>query len=180
MGISITKRSSTEEYNPFFKHYIDLVADGELVVMMEENLAFVADFFRKIPAELADYQYQENKWTIKQVLAHIIDSERVFAYRALVGLRLDKTTMIPSMDEDLYASNRDVSNVSMHDLIEEFISVRKSTLPLFKNTKDENLDFRANSVSGEITARALGFILIGHTLHHKKIISERYLNERNK
>lgn len=176
MSISITKRPNVGEFNPFFKNYIDLVADGELVAMMDENLDLIADFFRNIPAELGDYKYEEKKWTIKEVLAHIIDSERVFAYRALVCLRQDKTSTIPSMDENLYSANLDVSNISIPDLIEEFITVRKGTLLLFKNVNDENLDFRANSVSGEITARALGFILIGHTLHHKNIIVERYLN----
>ena len=118
-------KPTPDEFNPFFKNYIDLVPSGELVSMMEDNLEDITLFFKSIPNQLGNYKYAPGKWSVKELLAHIIDSERVFAYRALVCIRMDDTIIIPSMDENLYAENRDVSTVELASLIEEFEYARK-------------------------------------------------------
>ncbi len=171
-------RPNPTEYNPFFKTYIELVPDGELFSMMKKNLNITVAFFQAIPKELSGYRYETNKWSIKELLAHIIDSERVFAYRALVCLRMDGDVELPEMNENLYVENRNVSDVDIEDLIEEFEIVRKNTLSLYTNVSEKKLSFRAKSFAGEITARALGYAIIGHTIHHQRIITKRYLNKK--
>jgi hypothetical protein len=171
-------KPNPSEYHPFFKTYIELVPNGELLSMLKENLKVTTAFYRAIPKKLSDYRYEINKWSIKELLAHKIDSERVFAYRALVCLRMDGGAKLPEMNENLYVENRNVANVDIKELIEEFEIVRKNTLSLYTNVSEENLSFHANSAAGKITARALGYAIIGHAIHHHNIITERYLNEK--
>lgn len=171
-------KPTPDEFNPFFKNYIDLVPSGELVSMMEDNLEDITLFFKNIPNQLGNYKYAPGKWSVKELLAHIIDSERVFAYRALVCIRMDDTIIIPSMDENLYAENRDVSTVELASLIEEFEYARKNTIKLYEGVSEECYNFKAKSEGGDITSKALGFAIIGHTIHHKNVIEERYLKKR--
>ena len=172
-------KPTPDEFNPFFKNYIDLVPSGELVSMMEDNLEDITLFFKNIPNQLGNYKYATGKWSVKELLAHIIDSERVFAYRALVCIRMDGSIIIPSMDENLYAENRDVSTVELASLIEEFEYARKNTIKLYEGVSDESYNFKAKSEGGDITAKALGFAIIGHTIHHKNVIEDKYLKKRN-
>lgn len=169
-------KPTSDEYNPFFKNYIDLVPNGELVPMMVENLDKITSFFKSIPNELANYKYAPGKWSIKEILSHITDSERVFAYRALVCIRMDHTIVIPNMDENLYAKNRDVSAIELDSLIQEFEYARKNTIKLYEGVSEKQYNFKAKSEGGDITAKALGYAIIGHTLHHKKVITEKYMN----
>ena len=171
-------KPTPDEYNPFFKNYIDLVPNGELVPMMVENLDKITSFFKSIPNERANYKYAPGKWSIKELLAHINDSERVFAYRALVCIRIDHSIVIPNMDENLYAENRDVSAIDLVSLIEEFEIARKNTIKLYEGISEKHYTFKAKSEGGDITAKALGVAIIGHTLHHKKVFRERYLNTK--
>lgn len=163
------------EYNPYFQNYIDLVEVGDFYSVFSQNTKDTISFFSKIPTDKQDYKYAENKWTIKEVLMHIIDTERVFAYRTLVCLRGDNTTALHSMDDNLYASNIDVTARTMKSLIQEFEVVRNNSRLLFKNVTDEQSKFLGNGVTHHFSARALGLIMIGHILHHIKTINERYL-----
>ena len=165
------------EYNPYFQKYINLVGNGNFLVLLKQNTDESLLFFKTIPAEKHNYRYAEKKWTIKELLMHIIDTERVFAYRALVSSREDSTTILCSMNEDWYASHTDVSNRSMDSLIEELSIVRKSTEFLFKYITEEQSKFMASIGKDKITARAIGYITIGHILHHINIIKERYLGK---
>lgn len=172
-------KPTSDEYNPFFKNYIDLVPSGDLVSMMDENLDKIISFFKSIPKDFGDYKYASGKWSIKELLAHIIDSERVFAYRALVCIRMDDTILLPSMNENLYVENRDVSNIELDSLIEEFEFARKNTIKLYEGISENQYNFKAKSEGGDITAKALGFAIIGHTIHHKNVIKERYKYHKN-
>lgn len=163
------------EYNPYFQNYIDLVEPGHFYVVFDQNKLLTIDFFKSIPLGKEDYKYAENKWTIKEVLMHIIDTERVFAYRTLVCLRGDSMTPLHSMDDNLYASNIDVSNRTLESLLEEFNIVRANSSLLFDNISDEQSKFLGNGVTHHFSARALGYIMMGHILHHINIIKERYL-----
>lgn len=163
------------EYKPYFERYIQLVPDGDFLEVYKQNSKEVAGFFEKIPEQKHNYRYAEGKWTVKDVLMHIIDTERVMSFRVLVAARGDNSTPLKSVDEDLYARNVDVSQRKMNDLVEEFLLVRKSTEKLFEHITEEQSKFLANGVDHPVSARAIGYLLIGHTLHHINVVKERYL-----
>lgn len=167
-------RPDISEYNDFFRNYIDLVPEGDFLTMLNKNTVSTIEFFNKIPKELENYSYEKNKWTIKELLAHLIDSDRVFSYRILVCLRMDNNIIIPEMDENSYAKNRNIDQITMTELIEEFTTIRKGIVQLYKYTKEKEQTFKAITTSGNITARALGYIIIGHAIHHKNVITNRY------
>lgn len=165
----------SNEYNPYFERYIKLVPTGNFLNVFTENTLHALQFFKSIPFEKLEYRYAEGKWTCKDILMHIIDTERVMSYRALVAMRGDSTTPLAPVDENLYARNVDVSSRSMEDLLDEFEIVRRSSEKLFRNMTEEQSRFLGNGVSHPISARALGFIMLGHVIHHINVIRERYL-----
>lgn len=163
------------EYKPYFQRYLDLLGQGDFDHLLSENTKYCLDFFKQIPAEKHSYRYAPEKWDIKQVFLHIIDTERVFAYRALVCLRGDNKTPLHYMDEDLYVANANTDILNMDNLIRQFEVVRSNTQFLFENITESQSKFVGNVDSHPTTARALGYILIGHVIHHLQIIKERYL-----
>ncbi len=164
----------SSEHKPYFEKYISLVPDGNFMQVYRKNSLEVAAFFEGVEASKHNYRYAEGKWTVKEVLMHIIDTERVMAFRVLVAARGDNKTPLKSVDEDLYAKNVDVTNRSMSSLVDEFLVVRKSTEYLFENITEEQSKFLANGVDHPISARAIGYLLIGHTIHHVNVVKERY------
>ncbi|MEZ4918461.1 MAG: DinB family protein [Saprospiraceae bacterium] len=162
------------EYNPYFQTYLKLVPKRDFLTLLNENTQETVDFYTQLPLEKHNYKYAEDKWTIKEVLMHVIDTERVFAYRALVCLRGDNSTVLHDMDEGLYASHTDVTSRSLNNLVEEFIAVRKNTRFLFQNATEEQSKFPGNGLNQPFTARALGHIMIGHNTHHMNVIRNRY------
>lgn len=168
-------RPEQQEYDPYFKAYIDLVDLGDFETMFAANTERTIDFFANIPPNKHSYKYGVDKWTIKEVLMHIIDTERVFAYRALVCIRGDYKTVFCSMDDKLYASNVNVASRSMDSLINEFQVVRQNSGLLFKDITEEQSKFLGKGVSSNFSARALAWIMMGHILHHMNVIQERYL-----
>lgn len=169
------KRPENNEYNPYFQHYIDLTDTGDFQDSFNKNTQLTTAFFNSVPVEKHDYKYGLDKWTIKEVLMHIIDTERVFAYRTLVCLRGDHTTPLHSMDDNLYASNIDVTSRTMESLLEEFLIVRANSNLLFQNITEAQSMFLGNGITHPFSARALGLIMMGHILHHIHVIKERYL-----
>lgn len=172
---SIMKKPEASEYKPYFQRYIDLVKEGNFLNELNTNKAETIAFYKSIPDSKHNYRYAEKKWTIKEVLMHIIDTERCFAYRTLVCARGDASTPLHPMEEDLYAANVDVTNRSMESLLKEFESVRESVAFLFENLTEAQSKFKGNNIEHAITARALGYILIGHVKHHNNVVKERYL-----
>ncbi len=165
----------TSEYNPYFQKYIDLVPSEEYLENFNANTTDVIAFFENIPLAKHNYKYEPNKWSIKQVLMHIIDTERVFAYRLLVILRKDETTVLQPYDDDLYASNVNVDNREMSDILEEFQLVRKNTAFLLKEVDENQSQLTAKIDQNPISVRAIAYILLGHAKHHLSVITERYL-----
>jgi len=153
-----------------------LVEAGDFQHNFIANTKNTIEFFKNIPIEKHNYKYGIDKWTIKEILMHIIDTERVFAYRTLVCLRGDNQTPLLSMDDDLYASNIDVSSRTMESLLVEFQIVRSNSNLLFQNITEDQSKFLGNGVTHNFSARALGLIMIGHILHHINIINIRYLH----
>jgi uncharacterized damage-inducible protein DinB len=168
------QRPSADEYAAGYKQYFDLVSEGDYLSLLKENSIETVTFFETIPDEKLDYKYAEGKWTIKEVFMHIIDTERVFSYRGLVAARGDESPHY-RMDERLYAGNVDVSRRSLRSLLAEFNAVRASTQILYENLSDAQSKLLCNIVTHPMTARAIGYFLIGHVKHHLNIIAQRYL-----
>jgi len=168
------QKPEANEYHPAYQKYFDLIPNGDFQKILSQNTTETVDLFEALPAEKHDYRYAEGKWTIKQLLMHIIDTERVFAYRALAAARGDESPVY-RMDEELYAGNVDVSNRTLPDLIAEFKSVRSATEFLVKNLTEEQGQRWCNVVTHPMTARAISYFMIGHVRHHVGIVRERYL-----
>lgn len=162
------------EYAGHFATYIQAVSNVELIEELEISLHDFIKFVQNIPLDKFDYRYAEGKWTIKDIIQHIIDTERIFSYRALRISRNDKTPL-PGFEENDYVDNTDANGRSIQDLLTEFSAVRQSTLLLYKSLSDEQLKRIGTASNTEISVRALGFVTIGHQKHHQKVFQERYL-----
>ncbi|MES2543286.1 MAG: DinB family protein [Bacteroidota bacterium] len=162
------------EYASYFSAYIQTLEDVELIEELEICIHDFIRFVQNIPMDKFDYRYAEGKWTIKDIIQHMIDAERIFTYRAVCISRNDKTPL-PGFEEDDYVLNTDANSRGIQGLLEELAAVRQSTIFLFKSFSPEQLE-RIGTASGkEVSVRAIGFILIGHQKHHQKIFQERYL-----
>ncbi len=162
------------EYNPYYGTYISKAAHIDIVQGLQSGKKEFVDFIKTIPREKWSYAYAEGKWTIAEVLQHLIDTERVFAYRALRFARNDKTPIM-GFDQDTYVPNSNANNYNKKDLISDFEAVRNSSISLFNGFTDEML-LRIGEASGSpMSTRAVGYILAGHQKHHFEIIRERYL-----
>ena len=168
------QRPEPDEYQPAYQKYFDLVPAAELSTNLVENLNATIDLFGSVPADKENYRYADGKWSIKEVLMHIIDTERVFAYRGLAAARGDQSPVY-RMDEELYASNVDVSARTIQSLIQEFQVVRSSSQFLFLTMNDEQSRRLCNVVTHPMSVRAIGYFIIGHAIHHSNVVSERYL-----
>ena len=164
----------TDEYADGYQKYFNLVPEGEYLSLLRQNSIDTIAFFESISNEKLDYRYAEDKWTVKEVFMHIIDTERVFSYRGLVAARGDSSPHY-RMDEELYARNVAVSRRSLQSLISEFKAVRDSTEQLFEHLTDEQSRRSCNIATHPMTARAIGYFIIGHVLHHVNVVKERYL-----
>ena len=169
------QRPNSNEYAPFFQGYINQTTGNNFFELFKQNTTDTIQFFSNIPPEKHNYAYAENKWTIKELLLHLIDAERVFSYRAFVGARCDNEQQLQSFDENTYVTNSNAHLRSMESLLEEFKTVRRASEILFENISPEQSKFMAKGASHPITPRALGYIMIGHIEHHIKVIKERYL-----
>ena len=169
------QKPNPTEYNPYFQRYIDHVKDGDFFQLFRENTEATVAFFAALPPEKHAYRYAENKWTIKQMLLHILDTERIFMYRALVCARGDRETQLQSYDENFYADNAPATNRSMESLLEEFKTLRRSSEIFFETLSAEESQRTAAVGERLLSARAVGYIFIGHVLHHIGVVKERYL-----
>ncbi|MGN6291386.1 MAG: DinB family protein [Chitinophagaceae bacterium] len=158
----------------WYHGYIKMVPQDDIKAAFSSKDNNLIAFLNSIPESKHDHRYAEGKWTIKEVLQHIIDAERVFAYRALRFARKDQTPL-PGFDENLFAENSRASARQWNDLVEEFKHVRRSSEIFFNSLDEDQLEAGGISSNNPIYVRALGYIIIGHALHHQKILAERYL-----
>jgi hypothetical protein len=165
---------SINEYSNFQAAYIKAAGNVNMIEELEICLHDFIRFVQNIPMDKFDFRYEEGKWTIKEVIQHIIDTERIFGYRALRISRNDQTPL-PGFEENDYAANTDANNRGLQGLLTELAIVRESTLVLFKSFSEEQLKRMGIVSNKEISVRAIGFILIGHQKHHQKVFQERYL-----
>lgn len=158
----------------WYHRYINQVEGNDLVAAMKKQTPVIFRFLNSIPVEKRNYRYGKDKWTIKEVLQHIIDAERVFAYRGLCIARKE-TVSLPSFDENDYADNSKAKKRDWTDMIEELKAVRRSTEILFSSFDKEQLSTVGTANNNPVSVLAIGFILVGHINHHIKITKERYL-----
>jgi len=162
------------EYFQYYKPYIDLVDDISLVEALDRGLMNTKKFFEMIPPEKQMYSYDQGKWSPKEILLHIIDTERVFCYRALYFSRADGSN-IEGFDENVFGENCEANGRTMDDLLTEFIAVRTATICLFHSFSNAILKRKGKANDNVLSVRAAGFIICGHEIHHKNVIRERYL-----
>ncbi len=158
----------------YFAAYVKNAKGNDLIVCLEENLMDTQELFQGLIGRKETFQYEKGKWTVKQVLQHIIDTERIFAYRALRIARKDKTPLSGYVEDD-YADNDNSQNRSLADLITEFHQVRMSTISLFDSFSIDSLDFEGVASHTVFTPRIIGWMLCGHESHHNDVIKKRYL-----
>jgi hypothetical protein len=163
------------EFPAYAIMYMKLMPDdGLLLQHLQENFEATRKFILSLPEEKHLHRYAAGKWTIKEVLVHIIDDERIFAYRALCFARNDKNKL-PGFEQDEYAAYSNANNRGIEDIIHEFESVRRATITLFESFDEQALFREGISNNNRATVRALGYHLAGHELHHIQIIREKYL-----
>lgn len=163
------------EYNPYAIMYIKLLPDDGLVLKhLKENFKQVKEFIQSLSPDKLTYRYAENKWTIKEMLVHIIDDERIYAYRALRIARNDKTPL-PGFEQDDYVPFSKANKRSLASIFQEYKIVRNATLSLFNSLDKEDLLRTGIANDHPVSVRALAYHIAGHELHHVNIVRERYL-----
>jgi len=162
------------EYNPYYTGYVSLVTETEMVSALTNQIDEIEQFWSRVPENLGDHSYEPGKWTVKGVLSHLIDTERVYAYRALRFSKGDPTAL-PGYDQDAYVEAAGFTHLSVSELVDELITLRKSNIVFFKNLPPSTETRSGNANGSEITVRAIACILIGHVRHHSKIVAEKYL-----
>jgi len=167
-------RPQKQDHIAYFEHYINLVPESDILSALKNNQQSTLSFIKSIPASKADFRYADNKWTVKQVINHIIDTERIFSYRALRFSRGDNQ-VLPGYDENLFANNVDLSRTDLNLLAEEFEAVRKATILQFKQLNEKELLLKGKTTSGENNVLSIGYVICGHAQHHLNVIKERYL-----
>jgi hypothetical protein len=166
-------RPQAGEYNPYYDRYISLVGSDDIVGLLERQPQGTLPLFKSANAK-ADFSYAPGKWTVKEMLGHVNDTERIMAYRALRVARGDKTPM-PGFEQDDYVRDGNFTQRTLTDLIDEFTDVRKATVSLFRHIDAEAGARRGVANGDDVSARALAYIIAGHELHHRRVLQEKYL-----
>jgi uncharacterized damage-inducible protein DinB len=163
-----------DEYNPYYQQYILKSGNATILEGLKGNGDKTIAFLETITQDKLEYQYEEGKWTIKEIIQHLIDTERVFTYRALCIARGDKT-LFPGFDQDEYVLSSGANSRSVSSLLQEYKALRSASVNLFESFSQEMLRCVGIASNSNLTPRAVAFIIIGHENHHCEIIKERYL-----
>jgi hypothetical protein len=170
-----TARPDETEYVPYYGKYVSLVPEGDIVGVLGEQIGETHALLRSIPEERAGFRYAPDKWSIKELVGHLIDSERIFSYRALRFARDDKTAL-PGYEQDDYVRSGSFDDLALGDLAAEFASVRQATVLLFKHLNRDAWTRRGAANESEVSVRALAHIIAGHELHHRQVLRDKYLS----
>ena len=166
-------RPEPGEYAPFYETYVSKVQGGDVLSQLESQRLQTAQLFAASTERDGNFRYAPDKWTIKEVVGHLSDTERIFTYRALRIARGDQTPL-PSFEQNDYVKNGNFAEQSLADLVAEFGLIRAATLALFRSFNAEAWARRGTASNNPVTVRALAFITAGHELHHREILKERY------
>ncbi len=170
----MTTRPDPTEYDPYFGQYVGLVPDGDIVATLSSQIESTLALLRTVPEQKAGHAYAPRKWSIKEVVGHVTDTERIFAYRGLRIGRNDKTPL-PGFEQDDYVANTNFNARTLGSLMEEFALVRRASVQLFKHFNGEEWQRLGTANDRQISARAVAYNIAGHELHHLEIIRSRYL-----
>ncbi|MBY6038033.1 DinB family protein [Fictibacillus nanhaiensis] len=168
------KMPSVYEYADYYATYVKLVPQGELVQILGEQMKETVTMLSSLSEEQSKFRYAPGKWSIKEVIGHITDTERIMSFR-LLSIARGESALLPGYDENQYVEEAEFDKQSLNELLDHFACVRQSTIHLLKSLSQEMLARRGTANQTEVTARALSTIIAGHELHHRKIIQERYL-----
>jgi len=170
----MNQKPMPNEYGSYYGNYINLVPEGEILQILTEQTDWIRSFFDGISEEKSLFRYAENKWNIREILGHILDTERIFAYRALRISRND-VTALPGFEQDDYVPFSNHNNITLKNLAEEFSLLRKANIKLFESFTNEMRE-RSGTASGNLfSVKSLVYVIAGHPLHHIKVIKEKYL-----
>lgn len=165
----------TSEYAHFYSTYVELVEKTNIIHTLNKQMHEVFTLMNTVPGDKAYFKYAPDKWTLKEVLGHMIETERVFAYRALAISRGDQKSL-PGMDQDEYMIGNNYNNRTLANLSNEYLAVRVATIHLLNSMTKEMISKIGNASGTEVSVRALAFIIAGHDQHHLTIIKEKYLS----
>ena len=166
---------AASEYPPYYHTYISVVPEGNIVETLSRQLDDVLALLKSIPEEREGFRYAPGKWSIRELIGHLIDGERIFAYRALRFARNDGTPLA-GFDEDEYIRNSAFDAFPLAELAEEYEAVRRSTIHLFRHLNDEAWGRVGIANNGEVSVRGIAYIIAGHELHHMGVLRDRYLS----
>jgi DinB superfamily len=173
MSTATIGRPQPGEYAPYYDRYISLVqGDNILEILDDERRQFVLMMSGRSEDD-GNFRYAAGKWTVKELIGHINDTERIFAYRILRIARGDQTP-IEGFEQDDYVRNADFNSRSLEEMVEDYIAVRRATLSLLRNLSPEAWTRKGIANNNEVTVRAIAYTLAGHDLHHRRILEERY------
>jgi hypothetical protein len=162
------------EYAAYYQGYVDQVTEGDIMQVLRSELDDLDVLLGRVPAEKETYAYAEGKWTIREIVGHLIDGERVFGYRALCIARGEKQNL-PGFDQNDYMLTAPYNAIELEDLLSEMRLVRLSNIAMFRSLDEEGWNRAGMANGNEVTVRAIAFIMGGHVRHHMNVLKERYL-----
>jgi uncharacterized damage-inducible protein DinB len=169
-----TMKPEAGEFLPYYGRYIDLVGTGDVISILTAQMSETQGRLRSLPASVGTYRYAPDKWSVNEMIGHLMDSERIFVARALRFARADPTAL-PGFEQDDYVRNSAFNEFPLAELATELESLRRSTVLFFSHLSEEAWMRRGTANGAEVTVRALAYIIAGHELHHRGILEARYL-----
>jgi uncharacterized damage-inducible protein DinB len=169
----MSTRPAATEFSPHYQRYVDLVPEDDIATALADQGKKTASLLRAITDEKASFRYAPGKWSVKQVIGHFTDAERIFAYRALAIARGEPNSL-PGFDENSYAEAGDFDRRTIRDMADEYESARRSTIAFFRGLSDEAWKRKGIANDVPVSVRSLAFITLGHERHHLKVLREKY------
>jgi len=167
-------RPATDEYLPYYSRYIQRVPEGDVVTALRSQIGETLALLRGLPESVATYRYAADKWSVNEMVGHVIDTEKIFGYRALRFARGDNTP-VPGYEQDDYVRGSSFNAYPLSELADELETVRRATLYFFQHLDDDAWARRGVANNAEVSVRALAYIIAGHELHHREMLRTRYL-----
>jgi hypothetical protein len=174
MSATAPAKPQANEYAPYYEKYVSLVPEGDVVETLARQSEETLALLRGIGEGRAGHRYEPGKWSIKQVVGHVIDTERIFSYRALAIARGERQPL-PGMDQDEYMAGANFDEMTLAGLLEQFEHLRRANVLMLRGLSEEAWTRRGTASDNEVTVRAIAYIIAGHEAHHVKILRERYL-----
>ncbi|WP_144702991.1 DinB family protein [Fictibacillus phosphorivorans] len=170
------EKISGEEYAQYYQTYVSLVPEGDIIQVLTDQMKETVGIVSKLDDEQLSYRYATGKWSVKEVVGHITDTERIMSYR-LLSIARGETSSLPGYDENAYVEEAGFDDIPVRDLIEHYVSVRLATIQLIKSLSKMALERKGTANGHPVSTRALMMIIAGHEMHHRNIIVERYLSK---